>query len=422
MKVLWFSNVGFTNEPMHSTGTWLISMANELLKADRIELFNISQGDTDIYKKKSIGQITQWLVPFEKLTKNGLPSSKTIKFIQDIVDVLRPDIIHIWGTENYWGLLAARGLINGNVIIEIQGLKSVCYKYFYTNLTFWDIANCFGLREIIKPRNSIVSQRKSFMKWGKFETEIILCNNNISVQSQWVYAYIKSINPQANILYTSIKLRDEFISAEKWERNKCFNYQIFTSCSSVLSYKGLHILVDSLAILKKKFPTVQLVIAGYVVKDGIRQDGYTRWLKKKICMLGLENNVLWTGSLNAQGLVVQLQNAHVVVIPSLVETYCVALDESLSVGAPTVVSFSGAMPELAENNETAIFFPPGDSVMCASAIERIFDNDYIGESISEQAYEKNKLKQNKDFKNIQLGIYHKIISKQSHYKLSQFIP
>ena len=57
-------------------------------------------------------------------------------------------------------------------------------------------------------------------------------------------------------------LRDEFINAVKWDYSNCEPYSVFTTFSSIVSYKGLHVLIDAITILKKEFPSVKLNVAG----------------------------------------------------------------------------------------------------------------------------------------------------------------
>lgn len=151
-----------------------------------------------------------------------------------------------------------------------------------------------------------------------------------------------------------------------------------------------------------------MCIAGNVI-TGLRQDGYSKWLKKRIKLLGIDENVTWLGSLDAANLILQMHKANVVVVPSFVESYCLAFDEALTVGVPTVVSFAGAMPELATHEKSALYFPPGDAVMCANAIEKVFlDCEYATE-LSWNAYSEKKIKTKSNVALSQLASYRKII-------------
>lgn len=408
IKVFWFCNAAFSNTKSNATGTWLYAMANALAGSGEIQLFNITQGPVKNATRQDYQSIRQWIIPYKSFKINVLPSLRTIREIQAIVDDVKPDIIHIWGTERYWGLLTARGYLNGNIVLEIQGLMFVIEKYFYSGLSFLDIIKCFGINEFIKPTGSLFGQKYAFRRWGKFEKEMLMKHDIISTQSDWVRVHVKDVNPAAQLFKTSISLRSEFIEADRWDIDRCEPYHIFTSISSVVSYKGLHILLDATALLKKRYPQIRLLIAGPVL-HGIWQGGYTKWLKKKIKLLSIDENVLWLGQLDAKNLVMQMHKANVVVIPSFVESYCVALDEALTVGVPTVATFAGAMPELAMHEKTALFFSPGDVAMCANAIGRFFEDRGFAKEISWNAYNEKRTKICPDIVSSQIAIYREII-------------
>jgi glycosyltransferase involved in cell wall biosynthesis len=410
IKVLWFCNVNFSGRKSISTGSWLHSMAESLVDTNEIELFNITQGNVNRITSQNYKVINQWIIPIDFSHKKGLPNFRIIKGIQQIIGDVKPDIIHIWGTENYWGLLYSRGFIKGKVLIDIQGLKYACAKYFYSGLSLIDVIRCFNLKEFLRPSSSLLGLKMEFERWGKFEKEMLLKIGYISTQSEWVRTYVRNINCKAKLFETQLALRNEFLNASCWNIDLCVPNQIFTSVSSSsISYKGLHIIIDAIVILKTKFPDVKLCIAGNISK-GIRKDGYTKWLFRKIERSGIRDNIIWLGSLDAQGLVTQLQRANVVVIPSFIETYCLALDEALTVGAPCVVSFAGAMPELAIHEKTALFYPPGDIDMCASAVERILIDKDLTISISENSYYRKKIRNNEFTALNQLNIYRELLN------------
>src|SRR5690554_6091597 len=108
MKILWLSNAHITNKKPKASGTWMYSMANELLNDENIKLYNITQGRVKQTLRDDYLELNQWIVPISKLNRHGLPKKQIVKDIQNIVSTINPDIIHIWGTEVYWGLLATR--------------------------------------------------------------------------------------------------------------------------------------------------------------------------------------------------------------------------------------------------------------------------------------------------------------------------
>jgi glycosyltransferase involved in cell wall biosynthesis len=140
-----------------------------------------------------------------------------------------------------------------------------------------------------------------------------------------------------------------------------------------------------MAILKNRFPNVNLRIAGELSGKGIRQDGYVAWLKREIRKLGIEPNVEWLGTLDAAKIIEELNSSAAVLIPSYVESYCMALAEAMMLGVPSVTSSTGGATFLAKDEVSALFFPPGDAAMCAYQLERVFTDRELVERLSTAA-------------------------------------
>ena len=70
------------------------------------------------------------------------------------------------------------------------------------------------------------------------------------------------------------------------------------------------------------------------------------------------------------------------VIPSFIESYSLALAESMMVGTPSVVSYAAAMPEFAKDNEQVLFYDSLDVISCAARIENIFVHKDLSERLS----------------------------------------
>jgi len=378
MKTLfWFTNIPFSNSSINSTGSWMSSMGQAILEYGGFRLACISQAKVKSVVRNDCGPIKQWLVPYESLTRNGLPSQQTVTAIQRAVEEVRPDIIHVWGTENYWGLLTARELLPGPSILDMQGIKYACAAVFYGGLTLAERIRCIGPLEILRPGSALFSKKRAFEKWGKFEKEMLSKHKYISVQSDWVNAHVKSVNSKCTIFKTGILLREEFADASSWlppVNQYTSAPQVFTYSAGSTSYKGLHVLLRAIAILKEKYPGIKLNIGGSLIRRGIRKSGYSRWLLGEARRLGIEKNIHWTGPLDVYGIIKQFRLASAVVIPSFVETYCLALAETMTVGVPSVVSYAGALPELARHEESALFFPTGDHTMCAWQLDRLLSD------------------------------------------------
>jgi len=415
--ILWLCNRPLEESPDKRDGTWFTAMARALAEIGEIRLAVIAQGKVKSATRYDCNNVKQWLVPFEPLNRYGLPSNKTIESIKLISDKIKPDIIHIWGTENYWGLLTARGILTQPAILEIQGIKYACAKVYYADLTLSQRIRCIGPFEILRPNSSVLTGKRRFEQWGRFEKEMIIKHKYISTQSDWVRAHMTAINPECTLFETGMMVRKAFFEAELWTPPKGQNDYyptIFTSSSYAVPYKGLHVLISAVAVLKKKYPKIILNVAGDLMKTGIRNGGYSRWLQRLIHKLNIENNIRWLGPIDADQIIKHYYKASVVVIPSFIETYSLALAEAMIVGIPAVAAFAGAMPELAKNEESALFFPPGDAMACALQIKRLLTDQNLAQCISQNARQIGRARNDQRMVvQKQMEIYRELLNKEN---------
>lgn len=411
VKLLWFCSSLIKNESEVTGLSWVHSLAHHLMNNSKIEIYTICQGMVAKLTHHKGRNIQQWEFPAISTRGNGLPSHYILKQIQEIIEQIKPDLIHYWGTESFWPLLSSRGLVRTPALLEIQGLKFTCYPYFSKGMSTWDKWQTIGLRELVKPDLSIFHQEKEFRSWGEFEKEMIRSMKHIAVQSDWVTDQIRIINPNANLHRTKILLRSKFINSSPWNINTIERYRIFTSATSTaIPYKGFHVLIDAIHLLKERYPSIKLTIAGYKRK-GIRKTGYERWVDRKIKKLGLDRHIMWLGQLSEKDLIKQLTNSHISAVPSFVESYSLAMDESLTLGVPTIASNSTAMPELADSDKNALLVEPGDPTSFAEAINRLFESDELCESLSRNALQSRREYHKNSDADFQLEIYSKILNK-----------
>ena len=383
MKIIWLSNKLLLGQDSGSTGTWLGTMAQELAKSGSVQLGNISAGSVAEVTRQDHGPFQQWVVPTTtKWNRNGLPSKKIVLDIINAVEEFSPDLVHVWGTEYFWGMLTARKLINRVALLEIQGLIYTIAKVFHGGLTAKEQLACVGLKEILR-QSTIWQNQRRFGAWGVFEKEIIAQHHYITVQSKWVEAQVKAVNPVCTIFENDRLLREPFYSAETWQYSG--KHQVFCSAAYSSPFKGLHVAIRAVAILKNRFPNIRLRIAGAHQKEGLRQDGYIAWVVREVKRLGVRSNVNWLGPLNASQIVSEMQASSVMVIPSFIESYSTSMKEAMLVGTPVVATYTGGLPSLAKDETSALFFSIGDEAMCAYQLERVLTDRELATQLSEQS-------------------------------------
>lgn len=402
MKILWFCNYRFSNEAIKTTGTWLKVMGEALSKEKDIELVNITNGISNEIVIEYVNGVRQYVLPFVKSHCNDLPKPQIVSQIEIIIEREQPDIIHVWGTESYWGLITKNYVHRFKVLLEIQGILYQIKQQFYGGLTPREIIGCTGLKEIIKPKSHLLYQYYFCTRNAQNEKEIIKNHSLISVQSGWSQRSVLGINSGAKIFNSLRPLRQEFISGfGTWSRQS--SGKIFTSAAALHTFKALHIAIRALKILISNGINVSLNIVGPLSK-GIRKSGYQRYLMRLIKDLKLEAYVNWLGALDAGEILRELQTSDVVLIPSFTESYCMVLYESLSIGVPVVCSYAGAMPEIASNSSSVYYFQPGDYMIAADLLSEVIHNKY------QIDIDKNLLVTSESAVHRQLDIYKNILA------------
>lgn len=412
MKVLWLSNSAFVSEKTKATGSWVQPMAEQL--ALSIDMVNVTDGMVEKPISNNFNNIKQWIIPTKTSHFNQVASAETCSIVRDIIDVEKPDLVHIWGTEKFWASIYRKGYIDVPTILDIQGLLAPYTEYYYGGLSIKEIFQSIHLKEIIMPSRTLFHKKEVFRKRGMSETVNIKSFKHISYQSQWVKNYISFVNPSATLYPTKIMLRKAFVESQKWAfHNVGDSPVIFSTCSAAVTYKGMHIVIKAIALLKSKYPKIKLKLAGNITVGNKLLDGYSVFLNKLIKKYGLQENVIYLGSLDENQIIAHLQEANACVIPSFIETYCLAFAESMIVGTPTIASFAGAMPELAENGKEALFYNSVDYYTCAAYIDKVLQDKRLAEKLSENGRVRRMKENDIDIVvKTQLDIYNEVLSNE----------
>jgi glycosyltransferase involved in cell wall biosynthesis len=317
-----------------------------------------------------------------------MPPQKVCVLFEQAVKEFNPDIIHVWGSENPFKLLPFQAIKNIPVLLTIQGVLGSIGETILKGLSFREVASTVGLREILT-NSSLLAIRRSFIKETLIEQQMLRAADFIETQSDWTDSQIMPINSSARFFRTQRVLRDSFLHCSKWLSFEHSKPVIYTA-SWGYSLKGLHILINALAIVRDVFPDVELRIAGAVGRHDWLGDGYLRLILRMIRKHRLEQNVVWLGAIDSNEIGINLQQASVFVSTSFVESYSLTLAEAMCIGTPSVISYAGAMPELALPEREALFFSPGDYKRCANQIIKLLKNVNLALELSSMSVKRSK--------------------------------
>lgn len=367
MHILHFMNLPFEIDQFLSggdrithSGGWMVSLVRQILSSTDHRLTCASFGKTDKLHVTKEGRIQSVVMP----EKKGLSACA------ELVACVKPDVVHIHGTEGLFGLLSARGLVSCPVVISLQGLLGPCSQWhnFFGDHHVRDILHMHRWEEIPTMRG-LWKGYFDVRRKAKREMEIISKNRFFMGRTDWDRAYIRSINPSAHYFYGGELLRKEFWQGQ-WDICGVRRHSIiFTNAGH--PRKGTEILLDAFTLLKPMYPDIRIGIAGTISQ----RSGYGRYLRKRISECG--GGVYELGQLNAAEMKKEMLASHVFISPSYIDNSPNAVCEAQLTGMPVVASYTGGVPSLVEDDRTGLLFPKGDVPMLAQKIQRIFEDDTL---------------------------------------------
>lgn len=419
MKILWIVNTIFPypasqiGQEKCCFGGWLNGLAGRLKDEKEVELAVATVYNGKEIKKYDDGKIIYYLVP-------GLPTikynSKLEAYWKEVNNEFKPDLVHIHGTEFAHGLSFKKACPNVKVITSIQGLTSAIAKVYYAGLDTQEILKNITFRDLLR-HDSIFQQKRKFTQRGKNEIELIKKSDAIIGRTTWDYANVKAIDKNIQYFHVNEILREEFYDNSSWDISKIERHSIFISQASY-PIKGFHKVLDSINILKKKYVDIKVYVAGYNImnlqnlKDRIRIAGYGKIIREKIKKYKLENNVVFTGELDAEKMKKMFLKVNAFISSSVIENESNSVSEAAILGTPIISSYVGGIPDRIVNKENGFLYPFTETAMLANYIEEVFDNDKLAIELGKKARESYKTILNPENNANQIiKIYNEIIKK-----------
>ncbi len=145
--------------------------------------------------------------------------------------------------------------------------------------------------------------------------------------------------------------------------------------------KNQHLVINAFLILNKKFPQLRLDFIGESTMGESNQ--YEKDNKKKVRHLDLQDVICFKPF--QFDLAEAFANAHVLIIPSINETFGMVTIEGMRAGLPLLGSNTGGTKILIEENNCGLTFDPEDAQSLADEWEKLLVNDTLRNSLSQNA-------------------------------------
>lgn len=419
MRVLWF-----TNTPSNAAaelggasgkgGGWISSLETLVTERTSIELgvafFYPLQEDKKIVRE-SVTYFAVALEPQNALTRikdrfllNLQADSKIFRLLQ-IVDEFKPDLIHVFGSEEVFGMIAK--YVNTPVVLHIQGVLEACIQnWFPRGVSNWDVLRRSPLSETIRGTGTYFDYR--FMsKMARREREIFSHCKYYMGRTYWDQSVSRLLAPGSDYFHCDEMIRPVFLE-NRWSPPPSDSPVVISTTINPNIYKGLDIVLKTARLLKEQ---ARLSFVWNVF--GIHKNHALVRLYEKLLKDSFRHYpVIFHGPVDANQLVENLCGSHLFVHSSHIDNSPNSVCEAMLLGMPVVAANTGGVSSLLEDGVEGILYPDNDQYLLARHIMDLAASPERAAELGKKARERARARHDQDAILNQLqSIYKQILAK-----------
>ena len=392
MRVLWFTDnpaVGANHLGNKGVGSaWILSLEAELTKSNNVELgvaFTCDQPNADpftidnsMYFPVRIPSVKNKFKQLYNRLIHKIENERYLQLYLDVVQLFKPDLIHIFGTEHAFGLIIPK--INVPCIIHLQGNLTVINLKWYSGLTAIDVLKYSRKWPILKGYgiyNSYFINKKASAR----ERKIFLKCKYFMGRTDWDRRISSVLSPDSKYFHCDEIMRPGFY-LNQWDPQKVRKGYIIISTFRNNIYKGLETIYECKKILINNFPDLEIVwkIAG------IREEDEVSFLvERKYRGRFKDIGIQLLGPLNEDGLIAEMLSADLFVHTSHTDNSPNSVCEAMLLGMPVIATYAGGTPSIICDKTEGLLVHDGDPYMLAGTILELFRNKDMAINLGENA-------------------------------------
>lgn len=422
MKVLWFTNTSScyvsTNQGYpkgYNGGGWIESaeklfhnlpnltlgvsfiLNNQPFKTiqNNVTYYPIPSSTTNNRVKRYLEKLP-YVFPLNYIKKEKESWQYYLEYFKKIIEDFKPDIIHIWGSESYFGLISL--ITDIPVILHIQGILNPYLNAYLPPFFSWKtfITNKLTLSSII--HNNINKN-----KWisSCYRERVIFSNIKYFLgRTEWDKRVTHILNLQSHYFHVDEILREKFYN-ENFSRNIPSKLTIITTISSPL-YKGFDLILKTATILKNNIKLdFEWKCFGNINPESI---------EKIVGIKHKDVNIKIMGVATSEQLIEAELSATLYFHSSYIDNSPNSLCEAQILGLPVISTNVGGISSLIVNKKTGFLIPSNDPYQGAYLIELLYKDKSLNMQMGDMA-KKDAIKRHDRKKIIQsiTEIYNKIL-------------
>lgn len=381
MKILWF-----TNSPCGSIrrygdnaigGGWLISLEDEIKKKQDIEL-NVCFFSKEyefpfdyegvhyipICRYPDAGRIRRVINRYRSVESMD---RDILHILQSVVETINPDIVHIHGTEDSFGIVAPFVKSkNIPVVYSIQGLIAPYKEFVFRGLAKNDAYKLDSFRDKIHAVD-IHRAYKSFCERSVRECTFLKNAEYIFGRTFWDRECTLALNLNRKYYVVNEIMRPEFYQ-KRWKGfdNAKRTYTLVKISSTISGgiYKGMETVLKTASLLQQYSSiSFEWHIAGYMANE--------KWVNiaEHVTEIKSQNvNVKYHGRVDAETLSNMLVDSDIYVHVSHIENSPNSVCEAMLIGVPTIASYAGGTASILKDDVEGKLYQDGDSFVLAGII------------------------------------------------------
>lgn len=381
MKILWFANSPCGSIRKHKgqalSGGWLISLEDEFKKHHEINLHVAYFSETEnesfefegvtyhpLYCPKSKNPLIRILDRGKSISKND---DKWLPMMLKVVEDVKPDLIHIHGTEERFGLI--QELVKDiPIVFSIQGIVSPYKEKYFSGFSKDFIKKHEGLFEKLRGFSELKFY-KDFEIRVQREKKYLQKARYIIGRTFWDKTVTGLFNSQRLYFVGDEILRSDFYQFV-WNKERWNESLTLVSTISPGPYKGIETLLKTAFILKQnaKIPFSWKVI-GLSKAD--------KWLNMAVKLTGIKPsscNVELCGRLNSEQMAPLMKDCDIYCHVSHIENSPNSVCEAMLLGMPVIATFAGGTPSMLEHMNEGMLVQDGEPYSLAATIYWLYGN------------------------------------------------
>lgn len=389
MKVLWFEVTppGAYLGQGWVIGGWQDSLERIIKQVPDIELSVAFEVAGVQPAPKEIDGVTYYPIALQ-YTKEEVKRAKTswnvnaeklVPQLKHIVDCVKPDIIHVFGTEWPFGLIAEKTDIP--VVIHIQGaIAPYNNAMFPPGYNFLDKIKNIGWTHPQRIRKAWQAYQYDCSRL-EIEMRAWKCVSHYMGRTHWDKALSEIMHPGRKYFHVEEALRKEFTTTDKtWQPGESSTIRLIsTGCSNF--WKGPDMLLKTAKILTDLHIDFEWNVAG-LMPDDVKQI-----VEKKTGVKYEDCHVNFLGFIQPKELSEYLTSSTMYIHTAYIENSPNSICEAQCLGVPIISTNVGGIASLVENNKQGILVPANDPWQMAYEIKELAKNKELMKLFSKNSIE-----------------------------------